>query len=861
MKRFVRRVSMLATSRLSAEHRQAIKGLLKRYLPPRVRARLRRAAGRAGGPDRVAGRHHSIDNELERGLNKKVTSVSRALWMGFTADATADLERIRRTGSTTPRAAARAAESLARWYATNGEYEKALDRILHANALGTLVPRERFLVLEHHLLTELGLFEGAEQLYEASGKESPDLRLMHANLRLRQAEAGHLSRSDADRERLELIDWVYRKHSILPISDLIVGDRLSFSALDHDVVREPVHDESTAVVSIVVPAYNAEDTLATSVNSLRAQSHSNLEILIVDDASTDNTNAVAKDLASRDPRVRVIQHGQNSGAYAARNTGLASASGEYFTVHDADDWSHPQLIERQLPVLHENGAIGSFSRLARVTPDLKFLLRPYRPMLEPIHWNYTSLLVRTATLRELGGWDAVRAHSDSELIERLRSHYGTNALVEVDSSVPLSFFLVSGENLTENSSTTLRSVDFGLRKEYSEQARFWRAKTFTDAEPPSYVDHPRGGTKRPFYCGRALAQNRDQVSQTYDLVIGSDLALTGGTRRCNLAYIECARKLGLRVGVFNMPRYLLRGSGTIDPTYRELFELDEVDLLVPGDRVSGRTLLVHHPPVLRKKFESYPQVTAERHYMLVNQLPWAMKDYTDVQYDSAAARAHYRDAFGEEPIWIPISPRVRNYLGSELPTDLMHGEDWYPVVGWDPVIDGASGRQRASGPVVGRHSRDHETKWPELPEVLQSAYLAETQYKVELLGGTRAAESVLGYRPRNWTVHPFDSISVREFLQRIDFFVHYHHSMYIEEFGRNIAEAMAEGVVCILPPEYAETFSDAAVYAESDEVAEAVEALWSDQATYNEYASRGVEFVRRHCSPDVGMERIDSLLP
>ncbi|MFW6195421.1 MAG: glycosyltransferase family 2 protein, partial [Chloroflexota bacterium] len=552
--------------------------------------------------------------------------------MGFVTDAHAQLERLRRTGDAPSEPVARAAETLARWYSTNTEYEVALDRLIHARILNGDSHPERLRVLEHHLLTQLGYFDEARRLFDAQGAASPDLHLVQANLLLRQAAAGELSRQEADRERLTLIDWVFRRKNLVPVSDILSGDVLDYDSLGGNTTASSDVDTGQPVVSIVVPAYNAEQTLPLSVNSLQKQSFPHLQILIVDDASTDGTYAVAKDLAVDDPRIVVLQHSQNLGAYGARNTGLRNATGRYFTVHDADDWSHPQLIERQLKPLERGDSVASFSRLARVTPDMEFLLRPYRPMLEPIHWNYTSLLAGTALLRNLGGWDAVRAHADSELIERMREYYGNDSMVEVDPDAPLSFFLVTGSNITESSGTSLRSVDFGARREYSEQARFWRARISADGKVPTYKRHQRTDAKSPFFCPRSLAPNRDRISQTYDLIIGSDLSLTGGTRRCNLAYIDCARKLGLRVGIFNMPRYRLRGSGTIDSTYRELFQLDDVDLLMPEDRVNSNVLLVHHPPVLRSKFVGYPNIKAARHYLLVNQLPWEMLDYSSVQY-------------------------------------------------------------------------------------------------------------------------------------------------------------------------------------------------------------------------------------
>jgi glycosyltransferase involved in cell wall biosynthesis len=723
---------------------------------------------------------------------------------------------------------------------------------------------ERIVVLEHHVLTKLGLADDADLLFERYGEHSPDLHLMQANLSLHRAERGDITREEADAQRLALVDWTFEQHGLIPISQLVTSRPLTFSSISADKLggETSVTDaqRTQPTVSIVVPAYNAESTLATSVNSLRAQTVRNIEILIVDDGSTDNTYANAKALASEDDRIRVIQHAENLGAYGARNTGLAHATGEFFTVHDADDWSHPQLLERQLQALSEPEIVGSCSRLVRVTPDLEFVLRPYRPMLEPIHWNYTSLLVKTETLRAFGGWDRVRAHADSDLFARLREYFGDDCIVEVDTAVPLSLFMVSGDNLTEARATSLRSVDFGARREYSEQAQFWRRTTFQPGEIPTYADRARRSSAAPFYCPRSLAPDRDRISHTFDLVLGSDLGLIGGTRNCNIAYLKCAKELGLRVGIFNMPRYRMRRSGWIDDAYRELLQAGDVELITPEDDVKANVLLVHHPPVLRKLFDRYPRIKAKAHYLLVNQLPWQMKDYTDIQYSADVVRGHFHRAFDAEALWIPITPRVRTYLTRAVEADLMYDEDWYPIVPWQIAPTSRLNSPTRPVPVVGRHSRDHFTKWPEAPEVLKKCYLADTQHEVRLLGGAKAAEKILGYRPRNWQVLPFDSIAVKEFLRRVDVFLHFHHSMYLEEFGRNVAEAMADGVPCVLPSEYSETFLDAAIYAEPDTLEDVIGQLWSDPQRYRDYSERGEEFVRQHSGMDAGMRRVTRLL-
>lgn len=105
--------------------------------------------------------------------------------------------------------------------------------------------------------------------------------------------------------------------------------------------------EKTPEVSVIVPIYNAEKTLAECVDSLLAQTLENIEIILVNDGSQDASEAICEAYAARDPRVFVL-HQENQGAGAARNAGLALARGEYLAFQDADDRYCPQALEAAL---------------------------------------------------------------------------------------------------------------------------------------------------------------------------------------------------------------------------------------------------------------------------------------------------------------------------------------------------------------------------------------------------------------------------------------------------------------------------------------------------------------------------------
>lgn len=112
-------------------------------------------------------------------------------------------------------------------------------------------------------------------------------------------------------------------------------------------------------VSIIVPAYNCEEFLAETLDSVLRQTYTNWECIVMDDGSTDNTMAIAESHAMRDSRIKCYQQ-ENQGPSAARNHAINHSSGEYILPLDADDIIHPSYVEK---------AISAFKTI----PDIKLV--------------------------------------------------------------------------------------------------------------------------------------------------------------------------------------------------------------------------------------------------------------------------------------------------------------------------------------------------------------------------------------------------------------------------------------------------------------------------------------------------------
>ena len=104
---------------------------------------------------------------------------------------------------------------------------------------------------------------------------------------------------------------------------------------------------NSALISVIIPAYNVAPYIHRAIESSLRQTHANIEVLVIDDGSTDDTLKVAQSYAERNSRVR-LHHQENRGVSAARNYGIREANGEYLVFLDADDWFEDYAIEVML---------------------------------------------------------------------------------------------------------------------------------------------------------------------------------------------------------------------------------------------------------------------------------------------------------------------------------------------------------------------------------------------------------------------------------------------------------------------------------------------------------------------------------
>lgn len=115
------------------------------------------------------------------------------------------------------------------------------------------------------------------------------------------------------------------------------------------------------LVSIIMPAYCTSATISESICSVLAQTYEKWELIIIDDASEDNTAKIAEEYAGNDKRIRLIINETNKGVAAARNTGILSAEGEYLAFLDSDDLWDKEKLDKQVRFMQERDAVISYT--------------------------------------------------------------------------------------------------------------------------------------------------------------------------------------------------------------------------------------------------------------------------------------------------------------------------------------------------------------------------------------------------------------------------------------------------------------------------------------------------------------------
>jgi len=177
---------------------------------------------------------------------------------------------------------------------------------------------------------------------------------------------------------------------------------------------------ATPLLSVVLPAYNAEAYLEPAVRSVLQQSFREFELIVIDDGSTDRTGDLLGNFDDR--RLRVIRHGRNAGLIAGLNEGIGASRGRYIARMDADDICEPSRFQRQIDCLETNPEIGVLGTAIRVIdeqgrPGAAFVM-PVTPT--DVEWAmpilcplaHPSVMMRTELVKRAEGYSPAALHAE-----------------------------------------------------------------------------------------------------------------------------------------------------------------------------------------------------------------------------------------------------------------------------------------------------------------------------------------------------------------------------------------------------------------------------------------------------------------
>ncbi|MBS8225590.1 glycosyltransferase [Vannielia litorea] len=535
----------------------------------------------------------------------EIEDLEKLIWGGYPALAERALLRLRQQPNISDPLRAHAARALARWQSYNNDYAEALENYRFASRLSKLEAKKGLLPYSSALLQMGNRDEARDLVLEALRENADDSNLFYQVANTYAEMGGDVPGADTERQ-LDWINKVFLTKGMLPIQR---RDRAApLGIFNIEAVRSdarPVAVEADRKVSVVVPVFNGEDTIGNALRSVQEQTYTNLEIIVVDDCSTDRTFDILTELEGQDPRIRVAQTSENGGAYVARNLGMRQATGALITVHDADDWSHPQKIERQIQRLDTcHGALGVMSYWVRMREDL-YVEGFWRPEQMHISLNQSSLLFSRALLDEIGMWDDVRAGADNEFIWRFRTKYGESSVATTDRSMPLSFSLVRDESLTRQGVTHVRTVLHGLRKDYHRTYRRWQKAV--EAEDLVLPSMPPG--ERAFPAPAPILPSRSQ-DRSFDRVYIADFSRNGASGRAVLDLVRDSAALEGKTGIFHWPDYETSSDFWFDQEIADLIDDFAVEQISAWDAVQADALYLCDPLLARYEITGLPEFTA-----------------------------------------------------------------------------------------------------------------------------------------------------------------------------------------------------------------------------------------------------------
>ena len=608
---------------------------------------------------------------------------------------------------------------------------------------------------------------------------------------------------------------------------------------DRVVATAPRVVEDGPLVTVVVTSWSPGPGLLTALSSVLSQSWRNLEILVIDDCSPDAHLPILEQVAALDPRVRLLRQDVNGGTYVARNRGLAEARGRYFTVHDSDDWAHPERIERQVRALMDDPSLVSTGSMAyRCDDRLVFNMLATSAARE----NASSLTFDLPRVRDrIGFYDASRKGADTEYALRMQRAFGpaSHRLLQE----PLALIRLSPGSLSrEEFKPGWRHPS---RTMYRRSYEAWHEEA---AGREDALHMPQRAEREPFrkparflvdQCGPDAARR-----QAYDVVFVADLRGSAEHPRALVEEAAACTRAGLRTAVLHLESYRHSSRREVEPLappVERALRRGDFDEVLYTDTSSVGLLVVRDPVVLQ-----FPQARPAGLRVasaLVVAAHGAIGADGRIHYEPLDAAAGCYRMFDVEPRWVAEGAAAHGALVTELSPRAVSPRRWPrpALAAFREVPRNVVG---SAAPVVG-HVLTDAGPFAGVAGALAAGDDA-LQFRFLVPGRDPLAARVLGDPPpAHWLVLDDDGIDADLFLAQCEYYFHPG-----SDGGRvdpwPIVEAMAAGCVPVLAPDWQPVFGDAAVYAAPSDIAAAVLRLHADPEARTARRQAAQAWVREH---------------
>ena len=232
------------------------------------------------------------------------------------------------------------------------------------------------------------------------------------------------------------------------------------------------------LISVIIPTYNRAAYLGRALNSVLAQSYENIEVIVIDDASVDDTGSAVKEIP--DARLTYIRHDTNKGGAEARNTGIRAAKGEYIAFQDSDDEWVPDKLEKQMQVFNsaDKGTGIVYCGFFYITDNEKKYIpssavkkregNVYEQLLSENFVSTQTLLVKREVFDTVGVFDSnLPRYHDWELAIRMAEKYEFGFVDE-----PLVRVYATPVSITSEGMTRVKAREIILKKHYARFQKF-----------------------------------------------------------------------------------------------------------------------------------------------------------------------------------------------------------------------------------------------------------------------------------------------------------------------------------------------------------------------------------------------------